>query len=98
MSKKYDVGIIGLWYGRNYGSMVTYYALHSVITDMGYSVLMINNPLGNANFEITKTHPFRIANMYYNVSERLRLDSLSKLNDVCDTFVVGSDQLWNYRS
>lgn len=21
---------------------------------------------------------------------------LSKLNDVCDTFVVGSDQLWNY--
>lgn len=44
MSKKYDVGIIGLWYGRNYGSMVTYYALHSVITDMGYSVLMINNP------------------------------------------------------
>lgn len=96
MSKKYDVGIIGLWYGRNYGSMVTYYALHSVITDMGYSVLMINNPLGNANFEITKTHPFRIANMYYNVSERLRLDSLSKLNDVCDTFVVGSDQLWNY--
>lgn len=34
--------------------------------------------------------------MYYNVSERLRLDSLSKLNDVCDTFVVGSDQLWNY--
>lgn len=57
MSKKYDVGIIGSLVWQNYGSMVTYYALHSVITDMGYSVLMINNPLGNANFEITKTHP-----------------------------------------
>ena len=25
--KHYDVGIFGLWYGRNYGSMVTYFAL-----------------------------------------------------------------------
>ena len=42
-----DICIVGLWYGSNYGSMLTYYALHQVIKKMNYSILMINNPQGN---------------------------------------------------
>ena len=96
LNKKYDVGVIGLWYGRNYGSMVTYYALHKTLTDMGLSVLMINNPLGKKDEILTKTHPMRFANDYYDISDIYSLGNLYKLNNICDSFIVGSDQLWNY--
>ena len=96
--KKYDVGIIGLWFGRNYGSMATYYALNQVIKKMGYSVLMIDNPLRrDEELTVTKTHPYRLANMFYNISEKKRLRNLHELNNDCESFIIGSDQLWSVR-
>lgn len=94
---KYDVGVIGLWYGRNYGSMLTYYGLHHVLDSMGLSVLMIDNPLqGELEQKLDKTHPRRFAEKHYHISKVYSLDMLYKLNELCDTFIVGSDQLWNY--
>ena len=52
-----DICIVGPWYGRNYGSMLTYYALHEAIKKMGYSILMINDPLETNNIIYTKFHP-----------------------------------------
>ena len=40
----FDIGVMGFWYSCNYGSMLTYYALNNVLTDMGKSVLMIDKP------------------------------------------------------
>ena len=96
LKKKYDIGVIGLWYGRNYGSMATYYALHHTLASMGLSVLMINNPLGRNDEVLTKTNPRRFANEYYDISKIYPMGSLRKLNEVCDGFIVGSDQLWNF--
>lgn len=94
---KYDVGVIGLWYGRNYGSMITYYALNKILKNMGLSVLMINNPLApDGEIEMTKTSPRLFAEQYYEVSRKFRMNELAMLNNICDTFIVGSDQLWNY--
>lgn len=31
----YDVGIIGFWYGMNYGSVLTYYALYKSVERLG---------------------------------------------------------------
>ena len=31
MKDKYDVAVYGLWYGNNYGSIITYYALTRVL-------------------------------------------------------------------
>lgn len=97
LKRKFDVGVIGLWYGRNYGSMATYFALHQVLTNIFHlSVLMIENPLKpNNEADMTKTHPRKIASEFYDVSAKYSLDDLYKLNSFCDTFVVGSDQLWN---
>ena len=44
MKKKYDVGILGVWFGCNYGSIATYYSLYYAIKNMGKSVLMIHRP------------------------------------------------------
>ena len=94
--KKYDFGIIGLWFGRNYGSMATYYALHQTVTKMGYSVEMIENPLKPDHEMIPdKSHPYHIAKVFYNISEKKKLNRMHELNKECRGFIVGSDQLWN---
>ncbi len=94
--KKYDLGIIGLWFGRNYGSMATYYALHQTVVKMGYSVLMIENPLKpDHEIILNKSHPYNIANVFYKISQKKRLSKLFELNKECRGFLVGSDQLWN---
>lgn len=96
LNNKYDVAVVGLWYGRNYGSMATYYALNTVLNQMGLSVLMVENSLRpDSEVVDTKTHPRKIADRYYNVSAKYRLDELKKLNAQADTFILGSDQLWN---
>lgn len=95
-NSKYDIGVIGLWYGRNYGSMATYYALNYVLKNMGLSVLIIENALKpNTEIEYGKTHPKRIADLYYNVSQKRTIDQMHTLNTYCDAFILGSDQLWN---
>ena len=95
-NKKYDFGIIGLWYGENYGSISTYYALHQTIKKMGYSILMISNPLGHTERKnLDKSSPYKFGELFYNISEKKSLDKLKEFNKVCKGFLVGSDQLWN---
>ncbi len=94
---KYDIGVLGLWPGCNYGSVATYYALNQVLTSMGKSVLMIDKPiLSNRDIELKMTHSRRFAMEHYNISEQYHPNELYKLNQICDTFVIGSDQVWNY--
>lgn len=96
LNRQFDVGVIGLWYGRNYGSMATYFALHQTLTNMLHlSVLMINNPLAPAFENYDKTSPRLVAKNFYDVSLVYPLSELHRLNSHCDTFIVGSDQLWN---
>lgn len=95
LNRKFDVGVIGLWYGLNYGSMATYYALHHTLQSLGLSVLMVENALRPDSECVTKTHPRKIADKFYDVSRRYPIPELKTLNQFCDSFIVGSDQLWN---
>ena len=97
-SEHYDVGIYGVWPGGNYGSVMTYYSLCRAIEAMGYSVLMIEKPRLS---EKDKPHPLlhsrRFAyERYKAISPMYSLKEIGKLNQSCDTFVIGSDQVWNY--
>ena len=93
--KTNDICIIGLWYGSNYGSMLTYYALHEVVKEMGYSILMINDPLEPDNIFYHKTHPKALVSSFYNISKKKKLNNLYEFNNECKCFLVGSDQIWN---
>lgn len=95
LTNHYDVGMIGLWFGENYGSMATYFALHHILEAMGLTVLFINNPLGRPD-EIKEKSPRKFAMEYADISAPRGLGQLKDLNAYCDTFIVGSDQLWNY--
>ena len=98
MAEKYDVAILGVWYGCNYGSIATYYALHCAVRDMGKSVLMVHRPWIEPFNEkqMEKRHAMKFARKHYNISKAYNVEEISELNGICDTFLLGSDQLWNY--
>lgn len=98
MDKKYDVGILGVWYGCNYGSIATYYSLYRAVRDMGKTVLMIHRPWIEPFDEkgMENRHSMKFARKHYDISKPYHVDEIAVLNESCDTFLLGSDQLWKY--
>lgn len=93
----YDVGILGVWFGCNYGSIATYYALEKTIESFGKTVLMVHRPrLQAEDGRMRGRHSIRFAQEHYQISESYHVSEIGKLNEMCDAFVLGSDQLWNY--
>lgn len=95
--KKYDVGIVGLGIGVNYGSVLTYYSLYRTIESFGKSVLMVSKIGAQENDpELSDTHALKFAKEHYNLSPVYGQASVAELNNLVDTFVLGSDQVWNH--
>lgn len=92
--RKFDVGIVGIWYGCNYGSVATYYALHELIRSFGLSVLMIDAP-GSSAKPLPDNHARRFAAARYEIAKRRPLKDYKAFNNHADTFIIGSDQVWN---
>lgn len=94
--QKYDIGIVGIYTCPNFGGALTYYALFHTVQDMGYKVLMIERPMGSKEGpggpRIYINDPYRNYEKakFYSTKEEMH-----ELNDHCDTFLVGSDQLFN---
>lgn len=100
LNRKFDIGYIGWWYGANYGSVLTNYALHSVLTQMGKSVLMLEWPVLSDEIPARKPNnkTRRFANHFYEQSMMTKLSDFHRFNYHCNSFLVGSDQLWNWWS
>ena len=98
MLKVYDIGLYGLWSQCNYGSIISYFALNKYLTDNGSSVLMLELPAmgGQALFEHGYTHARRFANEHYAISHVYSPEDMWKYNNICSSFLLGSDQIWNY--
>ena len=94
--KKYDVGIVGCWSVENHGSNLCYYALYQTLCDMGLEPLMIERPADSPwkpnnspiCFAESPYPEWALAPIYPSKSE------MNKLNEQCDTFILGSDQLF----
>ena len=99
----HDIGIVGLWFGLNYGSVLTYYALYEVVRSMGYSALMVNKPevLWRPRYAERNTLANRFIYKYCgeeNVTQCYHSSMDYKvLNQTCDTFIVGSDVVWHHQ-
>jgi len=93
-NKHFDVGLVGYWYATNYGSVVTYYALSKAINALGKSTVIIDCPEKEKDPEGEDVFPRHFFKAHANISESVRWNELEKLNDVCDNFVIGSDQVW----
>lgn len=100
-NEKYDVLLLSIWYAANFGSLMTNFALYKMFEDMGYNCIFADIP--DHLWTPSQTHRdplfvtrrfgykhFKLTGKYKNRTD------LKKLNDIADTFVVGSDQIWNY--
>lgn len=100
VTNRFDIGLVSNYYAINFGGSLTQYALYHVLEDMGYNVLMIERPKSTRDKAslksmqvIYKEIPFPEAALAPQYDTR---DDMRVLNDRCDMFVVGSDQLFQY--
>lgn len=93
----YDVGIYGWWCHENFGGCLTYFSLERALKKMGYSVLMIQEAKGlPGRYIIPETCiSMTFAKKNYECSPQVDARELEKFNNVCDSFIIGGDQVWN---
>lgn len=95
-TKKYDVGYVGWWDSKNYGSALTSFALNKTLKKMGKSVLMLQHPGMESDETVSSSYGFQFARHFYDCSEIVSPLDYREYNAMCDTFLVGSDQIWNW--
>lgn len=95
LHEKYDIGLVTAL-SHNYGGNLTYYALFEYLRSLGKSVLIIDRrkdspapPHSNPfrTFEETPYSSWEVCNNIKNKKE------LRELNNKCDLFMLGSDQM-----
>lgn len=97
MSKdKKDIGIVGMWLNSNYGGALTYYGLYEAVKELGYSVLMLAQPL---NSRLRPSYvDCRFQKLPYAPDECARIplneEECTAYNDMCEVFLAGSDQMF----
>ncbi len=91
----YDVALLGMFSGCNYGSALVSYAAQEIIKGLGFSVVLIfkkREPTlvldaRNKSLAFARTHGH--ITRFYDYNE-----DVSDINQLVDAFVVGSDTNW----
>lgn len=92
-----DVVIMNYWYAKNYGAMLTCYALYRILEKEGLDVSLLNyipdlfRPLYEGSFAQIFSEKYM-----EKTKACFCYEDLVTLNSCADTFIVGSDQVWNY--
>lgn len=97
----YDVCVVGFWYGANYGSLLNGYATYKILKNLGKKVVMLRKPDHiTDDMELKEwTHNTKFVNSVYStedISPRMSRNDIGLLNEHVNTFLAGSDQIWNY--
>lgn len=92
---RYDVGIVGWWFASNYGSSLTYFALGTILENMGKQVLLV--PIAKVNgtpWEKETQMTVDFLGRYFKVGKTRGFNKMHEFNQFCDAFMLGSDQMW----
>ena len=94
---RFDVVLWGNWSEKNYGSELTYYALYLILSRMGKLTLMVERPQNadwapNCSPALFKKIPYPSYSLWVPKAK----EEMGKLNEMADTFMVGSDQIWHH--
>lgn len=100
LNRRFDIGYVGWWYGANYGSALTSFAMNRVLKAMGKTVLMLDYPIVGRPVPRRKEDKAarRFGKHFYEESRLYPIEEYKRFNYHCETFLVGSDQLWNWYS
>jgi len=98
MKNKFDIGLVSNYCAVNFGGSLTQFALYSTLKDMGYTVLMIERPKSAPGKVLTNFRSICYDKWPYPdyslAKQYLTKEDMRELNNYCDTFIVGSDQLF----
>ena len=93
VGRHYDIGFCSMMRAGNYGSSLVAYSIYKILESLNKSVLMINKTIWN--FEKNKQALDFAYKHYPNISKQFKIkDDHRELNNLVDSFVVGSDTLW----
>ena len=90
-----DVAILNLCAIPNYGAILTSYAVYNTVQKLGYlpKVISYLPEYSDINYHFRK----KFYKKYFNFTKVYRSKiELEELNNKINTFIVGSDQIWNY--
>ena len=98
---RYDIMLFGIWYGGNYGSVLTNFALYKFLEDEGYNCIFADIPDNLWADSVYNRDPLSMPRKFCMKHFKLTFKyknrtDLKKVNEMADAFIVGSDQLWNY--
>ena len=92
---RFDVGLVGWWFASNYGSCLTYYALGCFLAELGKQIILIKLPTTNdAPWDADTEISIQFLKKYFKVSSDRNMYTLPEVNHFCDSFMLGSDQMW----
>ncbi len=93
---KCDCMIVNLWFAVNYGAILTSFGVKCLLEKLGYSAKVVNF------IDAAKRNWFKdsfakdFSKKYLNLTDFCETyEEFHKLNDYCNTFVAGSDQIWS---
>ena len=95
---KNTVMILNLWSCRNYGAILTCFGVQSLLNKVGYFPKVINFfPRFYFKDHFKDSFSESFSKKYLNLTDLVEtIDDFIKLNNQCDMFIVGSDQVWNH--
>ena len=91
--KPFDVAICGGTFNSNFGATLTYYALYRYLELEGYKTVLLPPKEDSFKEGMEKGNVF---DKFCNVSANYFSDNIIKFNELANTFVLGSDQMWNH--
>ncbi len=96
---RFDVGLVGWWFASNYGSAFTYYALCSLLEDMGKRPILVKLPTkSGAPWDTDTKISIDFLGKYFEITRYRDFSHLHEVNYFCDAFMLGSDQMWRVDS
>ncbi len=96
----FDTAILGMWWGWNYGALLTSFALYRFLQQLGYQPIMLDHSIMSETWEHCSANdtPFRLFLSEQKITTYPvpTVKIAEKITTQISTFVVGSDQLWRY--
>lgn len=93
--RHYDVGIVGWWFASNYGSSLTYYSLASILEDMNKQILFVPIPKKDGTpWDPDSRQTVDFLSKRFHVGRKRDFCHMKEFNTFCDSFLLGSDQMW----
>lgn len=92
-----DVILQNFWYAKNYGAILTSFALYEILDELGYDTRVLNYIPSHWKCIYKGSFSQRFAEKHFKFTPDCETyEDLIGLNNLCDTFIVGSDQVWKY--